>query len=108
MKEKKKKVPQGTGKLNNNLLKRDFKTNKILFVVSFLVLVLIIFFIYKAVVFIQNNEKQPLSLFLANINTEQIGVSFAGAVFFAFPILLVLLWGQDFIRDGINLSGVKG
>ena len=54
MKEKKKKVPQGTGKLNNNLLKRDFKTNKILFVVSFLVLVLIIFFIYKAVVFIQN------------------------------------------------------
>ncbi len=62
----------------------------------------------QAVVFIQNNEKQPLSLFLANINTEQIGVSFAGAVFFAFPILLVLLWGQDFIRDGINLSGVKG
>ncbi len=54
MKEKKKKVPQGTGKLNNNLLKRDFKTNKVLFVVSFLVLVLIIFFIYKAVVFIQN------------------------------------------------------
>lgn len=61
----------------------------------------------QAVVFIQENEKQPLSLFLASINTQQIGVSFAGAVVYAFPILLILFWGQDSLRDGIQLSGVK-
>lgn len=61
----------------------------------------------QAVVFIQENEKQPLSLFLASINTQQIGVSFAGAVVYAFPILLILFWGQDRLRDGIQLSGIK-
>lgn len=62
----------------------------------------------QAVVFIQKNEKQPLSLFLAEINTQQIGVSFAGAIVYACPILLILFWGQDALRDGIQLSGVKG
>lgn len=62
----------------------------------------------QAVIFIKDGEKQPLSLFLANINAQQIGVSFAGASFFAFPVLLVLLWGQDYLKDGIQLSGVKG
>lgn len=54
MKVKKKKVLQGKGQLNNNLLKIDFKKNKIFFVVLFLSLVLVIFFLYKAVIFIQN------------------------------------------------------
>lgn len=62
----------------------------------------------QAVIFISDSEKQPLSTFLASINAEQIGVSFAGASFFAFPILLVLLWGQDYLKDGIQLSGMKG
>ena len=62
----------------------------------------------QAVIFISDSEKQPLSTFLAAINAEQIGVSFAGASFFAFPILLVLLWGQDYLKDGIQLSGMKG
>lgn len=62
----------------------------------------------QAVIFISDGEKQPLSTFLASINAEQIGVSFAGASFFAFPILLVLLWGQDYLKDGIQLSGMKG
>ena len=62
----------------------------------------------QAVIFINDSERQPLSTFLASINAEQIGVSFAGANFFAFPILLVLLWGQDYLKDGIQLSGMKG
>lgn len=62
----------------------------------------------QAVIFIKDGEKQPLSMFLANINAQQIGVSFAGACFFAFPVFLVLLWGQDYLKDGIQLSGVKG
>ena len=55
----------------------------------------------QAVIFISDSERQPLSTVLASVNAEQIGVSFAGASFFAFPILLVLLWGQDYLKDGI-------
>lgn len=62
----------------------------------------------QAVIFIQNSEKQPLSMFLASINSEQIGVSFAGACFYALPILWVLFFGQDYLKDGIKLSGMKG
>lgn len=62
----------------------------------------------QAVIFIQDSEKQPLSMFLASINSEQIGVSFAGACFYAFPILVTLFFGKDYLRDGIKLSGMKG
>lgn len=62
----------------------------------------------QAVIFIQDGERQPLSLFLASVNTQAVGVSFAGACFYAFPALLLLLWGQDYLRDGIGLSGIKG
>lgn len=62
----------------------------------------------QAVIFIQDSEKQPLSMFLASINSEQIGVSFAGACLYAFPILLSLFFGQDYLKDGIKLSGMKG
>ncbi len=62
----------------------------------------------QAVIFIGENEKQPLSMFLASINSEQIGVSFVGACFYAFPILVILLFGQDYLKDGIKLSGMKG
>lgn len=62
----------------------------------------------QAVVFIQDNEKQPLSMFLASINAEGLGVSFAGACFYAVPVLIVLFFGQKQLKEGIQLSGVKG
>ena len=58
----------------------------------------------QAVVFIQDNEKQPLSVFLANLNTQQIGVSFAGACLYAFPMLIILLDGHEHLKKGIQLT----
>ncbi len=61
----------------------------------------------QAVIFIHNSQAQPLSLFLARINREQIGVAFAGSCFYVLPVLIILFYGQDYLKDGIRLSGLK-
>jgi multiple sugar transport system permease protein len=62
----------------------------------------------QAVIFLRDAAKQPLSLFLARINELRMGVSFAGAVFYASPVLIVLYFGQEYLKRGISLSGLKG
>lgn len=62
----------------------------------------------QAVIFIHDSQAQPLSLFLARINREQIGVAFAGSCFYVAPVLIILFYGQDYLKDGISISGLKG
>lgn len=62
----------------------------------------------QAIIFIQDSEKQPLSTFLAQINNGDIGVAFAGSCFYAVPMLLVLLYGQEHLKQGIAITGIKG
>ena len=62
----------------------------------------------QAVIFIQDAEKQPLSTFLAQINSGDIGLAFAGSCFYAVPMLLVLLYGQEHLKQGIAITGIKG
>ena len=62
----------------------------------------------QAVIFIQDRNSQPLSLFLANINKNQIGISFASSCFYVIPVLIILYYGQDYLKEGIGLSGLKG
>lgn len=62
----------------------------------------------QAIIFIQDSEKQPLSTFLAQINNGDIGLAFAGSCFYAVPMLLALLYGQEHLKQGIAISGIKG
>lgn len=62
----------------------------------------------QAVIFIQDSEKLPLSTFLARINSGDVGMAFAGSCFYAVPVLLVLLHGQEHLKEGIAISGMKG
>lgn len=62
----------------------------------------------QAIIFIQDSEKQPLSTFLAQINNGDIGLAFAGSCFYAIPMLLALLYGQEHLKQGIAISGIKG
>ena len=62
----------------------------------------------QAIIFIQDSEKQPLSTFLAQINNGDIGLAFAGSCFYAVPMLLVLLYGQEHLKQGIVITGIKG
>ena len=62
----------------------------------------------QAVIFIQNSEAQPWSIFLAQINSGVLGMSLAGSCFYAFPVLLALLYGQHYLKNGIAITGLKG
>lgn len=62
----------------------------------------------QAIIFIQDSEKQPLSTFLAQINNGDIGLAFAGSCFYAIPMLLILLYGQEHLKQGIAITGIKG
>ncbi len=62
----------------------------------------------QAVIFIQDSEAQPLSVFLAKINSGELGIAFAGSCFYALPVLLVLLYGQEYLKNGIAITGLKG
>lgn len=61
----------------------------------------------QAVVFISETKKQPLSIFLAQINNEEIGLAFSASVFYAVPVLMILLYRQKDLRNGITLSGLR-
>ena len=58
----------------------------------------------QAVVFIREEERQPLSLFLGEIHAENPGASFAGAWFYAVPVLIALYYGQRALREGVGYS----
>ncbi len=62
----------------------------------------------QAIIFIQDSEKQPLSTFLAQINNGDIGLAFAGSCFYAIPMFLILLYGQEHLKQGIAITGIKG
>jgi len=61
----------------------------------------------QAVVFIQETKRQPLSIFLAQVGSEEMGLAFAGSVFYAVPVLVLLLYGQKHLKSGIAISGLR-
>ncbi len=62
----------------------------------------------QAVIFIQDPEAQPLSTFLAQIGSSEPGLAFAGSCFYAIPVMFVLFCGQDYLKSGISIAGLKG
>lgn len=61
----------------------------------------------QAVVFLKNTFDNPLSVYLGNVVTGDPGMFFAVSVFYLIPALLVFFLGQDYLTEGIALSGVK-
>lgn len=62
----------------------------------------------QPLIFLQDAGKQPLSVFLAEINAGERGIAFAASVIYMVPMLLVFLYGEDYLVQGIQLSGIKG
>ena len=51
----------------------------------------------------------PLSIFLSKINSGEIGLAFAVACVYMVPSLLIFLYGEDYLVEGISYQGgVKG
>lgn len=53
--------------------------------------------------------KQPLSVYLSEINAGEVGIAFAVATVYMIPCLLLFLHGEDYLVEGIAHQGsVKG
>ena len=54
-------------------------------------------------------ETHPLSVFLSKINAGEVGLAFAVATIYMVPSLLVFLYGEEYLVDGITYQGgIKG
>jgi multiple sugar transport system permease protein len=62
----------------------------------------------QPVVFLQDRTKHPLSVFLTSINHDETGIAFAASVLYMMPMLLIFLYGENYLIEGIQLSGIKG
>jgi len=63
--------------------------------------------IEQPLIFLQDNTKSMLSVFLSTINTNERGIAFAASSIYMTPMLLVFLYGESYLVEGIQLSGLK-
>ena len=75
---------------------------------------ILIFFDYwnmveQPLILLTNSEMHPLSVFLSKINSGEISLAFAVAVIYLVPPLLIFLYGEDYLVEGISYQGgIKG
>lgn len=63
----------------------------------------------QPLLFFKDTDKYPLSIFLSKINAQEVGLAFAVATFYMIPSLLIFLYGEDQLVEGIAYQGgVKG
>jgi multiple sugar transport system permease protein len=62
----------------------------------------------QPLIFLQDESKQPLSVFLSYINESERGIAFAASVVYMAPMLLIFLYAENYLIEGIQLSGLKG
>ena len=63
----------------------------------------------QPLLFFSDTDKYPLSIFLSKINAQEIGLAFAAATFYMVPCLLLYLYGEAELVEGIAYQGsVKG
>ncbi|MDD7518047.1 carbohydrate ABC transporter permease [Ruminococcus flavefaciens] len=63
----------------------------------------------QPIVLMKENTLHPLSVFLSQINTGDIGLAFAVGTVYMIPTVLMFLYGEDYLVEGITYSGgIKG
>ncbi|THF78732.1 carbohydrate ABC transporter permease [Cohnella fermenti] len=62
----------------------------------------------QPLLFLTEPFRQPLSVYLARITEGERGVAFAASVLYMTPIVLLFLYGEEYLVEGIQRSGIKG
>ncbi|MGN0377792.1 MAG: carbohydrate ABC transporter permease [Suilimivivens sp.] len=63
----------------------------------------------QPLILLSDAEMHPLSVFLSKINEGEAGLAFAVATIYMVPPLLVFLYGEDYLVEGITCQGgIKG
>ncbi len=63
--------------------------------------------IEQPLAFLKDASLFPLSLYISKISYENIGIATVSAFIMLLPSLLVFLYGQSYLEDGIRASGMK-
>jgi multiple sugar transport system permease protein len=61
----------------------------------------------QPLIFLKDETMHPLSIFLARINSQEVGIAFACGIIYMIPALLVFLYGEKYFIEGIEISGIK-
>ena len=75
---------------------------------------ILVFFDYwnmveQPLILLPDSDMHPLSVFLSKINAGEISLAFAVAVIYLIPPLLIFLYGEDYLVEGISYQGgIKG
>ncbi len=63
----------------------------------------------QPIIMLSDADLHPLSVFLSKINSGEVGLAFAVATIYMIPTILIFLYGEEYLVDGISYSGsVKG
>ena len=63
----------------------------------------------QPLILLSDDSMHPLSVFLSKIKKGEIGLAFAVATIYMIPTLLVFLYGEDYLVEGIKYQGgIKG
>ena len=63
----------------------------------------------QVLILLTDPDRQPLSIFLSQINSGEISLAFAAASIYMIPAILLFLYGEDYLVEGIAYSGgIKG
>ncbi|MCR5719810.1 MAG: carbohydrate ABC transporter permease, partial [Lachnospiraceae bacterium] len=63
----------------------------------------------QPLILLNDSSKFPLSIFLSKINAAEIGLAFAVATVYMVPSLLIFLYGEEYLVEGITYQGgIKG
>lgn len=63
----------------------------------------------QPLILLSDGETHPLSVFLSKINSGEVGLAFAVATIYMVPTLLIFLYGEEYLVEGITYQGgVKG
>ena len=60
----------------------------------------------QAIVFLKTEYTLPMSVFLSKAVTGDMGTVFAMSSLFMIPALIMFIYGQDHLAEGINYSGI--
>ncbi|MBQ7680412.1 MAG: carbohydrate ABC transporter permease [Butyrivibrio sp.] len=80
-------------------------------IISIAILVFIDYWnmVEQPLILLTNDEMHPLSVFLSKINAGEISLAFAVAVIYMVPPMLIFLYGEEYLIDGITYQGgIKG
>jgi len=61
----------------------------------------------QPLIFLQDVVKQPLSVYLSRIISGERGLAFAASTLYMLPMLLIFLYGENYLIEGIQRSGIK-